>query len=85
MAFAYNHVVGWPQDSIVLRGGKNRLTQILANLLLLVSILLLFIYADLIRRSDNTLSNTLLVRQLDEVSHYVAILSANLPFHTFPY
>ncbi|KAI1290486.1 hypothetical protein F5Y03DRAFT_404049 [Xylaria venustula] len=70
MASAYNRVAGWPEDSILLRSGKTRISQILANIILLLFVLLFFIYAGLVRHSDGTMSNAALVRQLDQVSHY---------------
>ncbi|KAI0551032.1 hypothetical protein F4679DRAFT_594081 [Xylaria curta] len=70
MASTYKRIAGWPENLIAPRSGKERVTQIFANGFLLLLIPLLFIYADLVRRSDGMPSNAPRVRNLDNVSHY---------------
>ncbi|KAI0855082.1 hypothetical protein F4860DRAFT_521981 [Xylaria cubensis] len=70
MASTYERIASWPKNLIAPRSGKERHTQIFTNSLLLLLILLFFIYADLIRRSDRMLRDAPCVRELDKVSHY---------------
>ncbi|KAJ8133531.1 hypothetical protein O1611_g83 [Lasiodiplodia mahajangana] len=70
MASAYRRIAGWPEDTITPGSGKRRFTQLLTNILFLVLVSLLFVYASLIPRSDNIPSSNLRVRQLDELSRY---------------